>query len=339
MSSHNLVESILKKILKASNYKNIKEVENKHGHIDLVAESNDGCKIAFEIKVYSKNISIGVKQLFRIYTEYNIKYDKYIVVSFGKINKEVRKNILDYHNKKFDNKLEIWTISKIYQIIREIENDEEKINLYKEVQKFTEKHLDFVKIDECLQEISQQKDEEKPEKLIEKLRNLKTGRQDASKFEKLASEIIKYCFLDLGFIYEKMKTKSQHNEYDCIAKLCEKEDENTSDSNDFFNIVKKQFSSRYIVFEFKNYSKKITQKEILLTSKYLYHKAFRSVAIIFARKGIDKNGYEVTNSILREQGKLILILDDKDIERMIKDRNIKIILTEKLDDFLMNLEA
>ena len=60
-------------------------------------------------------------------------------------------------------------------------------------------------------------------------------------------------------------------------------------NQDFFVTIQNQFNTKYIVFEFKNYEDKITQKEIYTTEKYLYAKALRSVAIIVSRKGADEN--------------------------------------------------
>ena len=46
-----------------------------------------------------------------------------------------------------------------------------------------------------------------------------------------------------------------------------------------------------MIFEFKNYSEKITQKEIYTTERYLYAKALRSVAIIVSANGYEENAY------------------------------------------------
>ena len=46
-----------------------------------------------------------------------------------------------------------------------------------------------------------------------------------------------------------------------------------------------------MIFEFKNYSDKITQKEVYTTEKYLYSKALRSVGIVVVANGYDDNAY------------------------------------------------
>ena len=110
----------------------------------------------------------------------------------------------------------------------------------------------------------------------------------------------------------------------------------------FWNTILQYFNSKYIVFEFKNYSKEITQKEIYTTDRYLYLKALRSVAIIISCNGSSEHANKAIRGTLRENGKLILSLSNKDLIEMI---NMKInsqfpsdYLYLKLDDLLIDLE-
>ena len=102
------------------------------------------------------------------------------------------------------------------------------------------------------------------------------------------------------------------------------------------------FNSKYVVFEFKNYSKKITQKEIYTTEKYLYAKALRSVAIIITAKGFDENAMWATKGCLRENGKLIILLTSEDLIKMaeykISQEDPSTYLLSKLDNLLIELE-
>jgi hypothetical protein len=68
------------------------------------------------------------------------------------------------------------------------------------------------------------------------------------------------------------------------------------------------FRTRYVIFEFKNYTKPITQDEVYTTEKYLFTDALRSVAIIIARKGDSPSAQRAMRGSLREQGKLILCI-------------------------------
>lgn len=86
----------------------------------------------------------------------------------------------------------------------------------------------------------------------------------------------------------------------------------------FWYIVEHGFKSYYVVFEFKNYKDKISQKEIYSTEKYLYAKSLRNVAIMLTTKGADENAMWAARGCLRENGKLIIVLDGKDIEKMLR---------------------
>ena len=86
----------------------------------------------------------------------------------------------------------------------------------------------------------------------------------------------------------------------------------------------------------------IRQGQICTTEKYLFETALRKVAIIITRHGIDENGMRLAKGILRESGKLIIILNDEDIKEMIAlyERGDKAtcVLTKKLDEILTKLE-
>ena len=55
-------------------------------------------------------------------------------------------------------------------------------------------------------------------------------------------------------------------------------------TQDFFDTICKYFSTKYIVFEFKNYEKPITQREIYTTEKYLYEKLSVKLRSLFPEK-------------------------------------------------------
>lgn len=97
-----------------------------------------------------------------------------------------------------------------------------------------------------------------------------------------------------------------------------------------------------LLFEFKNYTHEITQKEIYTTEKYLYEKALRKVAVIVSRKGPDENANKAARGSLREAGKLIICLSDENINKLIDIKNNSgdpgDFLEALLDDMLMDLE-
>jgi hypothetical protein len=101
------------------------------------------------------------------------------------------------------------------------------------------------------------------------------------------------------------------------------------------------FRSRYLIFEFKNYSGRIGQAEVYSTEKYLFTTALRSVAILIARSGWDAGASRAAAGALRESGKLILFVSLDELCEMLHaaDRNEEpeIMLYRKLDDLLTKM--
>ena len=175
------------------------------------------------------------------------------------------------------------------------------------------------------------------ENLIGELKKCKKGIELFSTYEDICSEILKSVFENDLCLWKKQE-KSNQNLYR-FDLICRVKEENR---NSFWSIIENYFNSKYVVFEFKNYGSKITQKEIYTTEKYLYAKALRTVAIIIAASGYDENAYWAVKGTLREQGKLIILLTSDDLIKMLKMKsnveNQSDFLVDKLDDLLIELE-
>ncbi len=172
---------------------------------------------------------------------------------------------------------------------------------------------------------------------IEKLSEIEEGKEDAKKYEKLLEEIIKDIFSDELMLFQSQyRTEDGINIFDMICKI------KNGVNDDFFSIIEKFYKTKYILFEFKNYKAPIKQGQICTTEKYLFEAALRKVAIIISRHGIDENGKKLAEGILRESGKLIIVLNDTDLKRMIelyiKGDKPTVVFTEKLDEILTRLE-
>jgi hypothetical protein len=111
--------------------------------------------------------------------------------------------------------------------------------------------------------------------------------------------------------------------------------------DDFWKSLIQSFQSRYILFEFKNYTEPIGQDQIYTTERYLYLKGLRAVGFIIARKGGNQQAIKAAKGALKEHGKLILVLDNDDLCKMLEMKADSKIpsdhLSEKLDNFLISL--
>lgn len=294
---------------------------------DLVVEKNN--KI-YVVEVKRSELDTGkIIGIANVLEEY-IKGTNYIpvLVLFSRRSSYIKEKILTNSN------INVIDISNLLYLVSNNEKMKNKlINLLSySTENIIEKKLDF---DIDLKQYKESKDFDYG--YIEKLEDIIPGIQNFKQYQEFCVDILKYLFNDTLSLWEEQeKSNDDLFIFDLICKI------KSDIRSEFFNTLENHFSSRYIIFEFKNYTEEITQKEIFTTEKYLYKTALRTVAIILTRKGVDKNGMKAIKGILRETGKLMIVLDDNDIKKMIysKEHNEDYfeILVNKLDKMLISLE-
>lgn len=170
--------------------------------------------------------------------------------------------------------------------------------------------------------------------LCKELRALKRGRKTWAKYEKLCDQILRYLFPnDLYGWHTQKRTDDGLGRFDYVCRL--------RPSTEFWAFLIAHLDSRYVLFEFKNYTGKIKQGQVLTTEKYLLERGLRRAAVIFSRSGADANAIAMTKGAMREHGKLMLILDDEMVCEMLhmKERgeDPSDLLFDTADDFLLSL--
>lgn len=168
----------------------------------------------------------------------------------------------------------------------------------------------------------------------DELLSLKKGKKTAQQYEDLGLRILKYLFaLHLDGWHKQKATEDGLNRYDVVCRI--------KPLSDFWQFVVHQLGSRYVVFEFKNYSERLKQGEVLTTEKYLFEKGLRRVAIIFSREGASEGALKMTRGAMREAGNLMLIVNDKQVCRMLHMKeqgdDPADFLFELADEFLLTL--
>lgn len=154
----------------------------------------------------------------------------------------------------------------------------------------------------------------KGEVLISELGKVKPGKKEWSEFEVKCTDILKYLFeFDLSLWNRQQRTDDELSRFDLICRI--------NSQDDFWKTLVQSFYTRYILFEFKNYESPISQDQIYSTERYLYPKALRGTAIIIARNGGSKNAIAVAKGALRENGKLLLIINMDDLITMVKRKD------------------
>ena len=175
------------------------------------------------------------------------------------------------------------------------------------------------------------------EGLIEELELCQSGRNTFTEYEDVCYRILQFLFSEDLTLW-KRQDSSNINLFR-FDLLCRIKDDN---KKTIWSIIENYFKSKYVIFEFKNYSRTVTQHEIYTTERYLYSKALRSVGIIVTPNGYDENALWAAKGCLRENGKLILLLTNTDLLNMIRkkidEENPSEYLLEKLDELLLKLE-
>lgn len=175
--------------------------------------------------------------------------------------------------------------------------------------------------------------------LINRLTNCAAGRKNSREYEEVCEDIIRHLFEATYFnrLTSQHKTKDEHFRMDLIGSL------KTTDKKDsihpFWQMLVQHYNSHFVVFEFKNYSKKIDQNLIYTTEKYLFDAALRNVAFIISKNGFSKSAKFAAEGCLKEHGKLILDITQNDLIEMLEksSNNPSDYLLTKLEDFLMGI--
>ena len=288
-----------------------------------------GKDICFELKIYNSNYAIekNIERVCAYLVSLKAKEDMILVV--GNI---VSKEIVEKYFEKY--KIHIWTLSNILWLFEEypdIKNEFISLLTYS---------VDDLKLEKPCHSLFQEQRNKKNEGTWKsKLLAIKPGKGERSKeYEDICVEILKNVLGEyLGLWKVQESSNNGLYRFDLCCKI------KNGVNQDFFDTIKNYFNTKYIVFEFKNYEKEISQKEIYTTEKYLYEKALRRVAIIISRKGASKNALSAARGCLRENGKLIMCLSDQDLIELINIKEKEEQPTAEffevmLDDLLIQLE-
>lgn len=176
--------------------------------------------------------------------------------------------------------------------------------------------------------------------LIRQLRECKSGKKYSGDYENICEKIVRTLFEANYFnrLTKQHKTKDEHFRMDLIGSL-KINQSNEESMHPLWQMLVQHYNSHFVVFEFKNYSNEIDQNLIYITEKYLFDAALRNVAFIISRKGFSKSAKFAAEGCLKEHGKLILDVTEKDLVTMleVKSDEAADFLLGKLEEFLMGI--
>lgn len=175
------------------------------------------------------------------------------------------------------------------------------------------------------------------ESLKRQLMECKPGRDECGVFEKRCIDALRLAFSgELALWRQQQRSNNNLYRFDLICRI----KDNVPDS--FWAMMDHHFNSKYVVFEFKNYTRQVTQKEVYSTERYLYRQALRNVAIMISSSGYDNHARWAAKGSLRENGKLILLLTVNDLIALLDlsrdQQDPSLYLLDKVDELLIDLE-
>lgn len=320
MNENSIVKDLLFPLLSSLGFKNIEnevpaKLENgKTINFDILAKKQNDLFV-FEVKIYraSNNllsiINNALKQV--IYYKQNFMPDKkvtYIIIMLSKIDQDIKQNLFQRHN------IEIWDISNLIYLCKDnrelsdllisytpysiIGIEEKPINMEVESNSISlEKGNSIYPMSKHFQQ---------------RIDSCKTGRVDGNDkiYEKICTDIIRYLFeVEFSQISEQHRTDDEMFRMDLLCSL--------KGTTEFWKFLIRFYSTKFVVFEYKNYADYISQNLIYITEKYLFPVALRNVAFIISRLGFDPNAEKAALGCLKEHGKLIISLNDEELIKMI----------------------
>lgn len=333
------VDDFVEKMFQHLSIEYEKELQVKNKRIDFALRGTNNLDILVEVKEVKNNskdtIISAVSQLKNYREIYpKEKLNKYsFIIIFGSVDEQQK----DYFKK--DNII-IIDISNIMYLIKNNQDLEEQLKniLTFSIIDFVPQKIDLEKYMNYVENSKKEESINIEDKYISEIKNIKKGKEGSREFEKIGEKILKYLFGD--YIYDwKTQINCDNNLHriDLLGKV--------KQQDGFWRMLYEIYKSRYIVFEFKNYNSKITQEQIETTNKYLSKNTLRTVAILISREEINKNAKSICKGVLRDQGQLILTLNENDLITMLQnkkenqDKDIPSEYIERLfDDFLLGVE-
>ena len=329
----NNLEDLMFDILDKMNLNPVKEVRDNSGRLwDIVCYHGD--KTFFvETKFYRRKY-IGTQLLKELLKQLNAydtgkqKAEKVLVVS-----SEIEEKAYDDLKSELQN-IVVLDIRNLLYLVNENNRLKERLLSYIE---YAVDDINITSPASCFAMAVPKEEDDDIQKLISELEAWDPKIKTEKEYEEICVKTLKKLFVDnLCLWKEQACTKDMLFRFDLICRI---KDDKVSP---FWKLLESFFNSKYIVFEFKNYSNPITQREIYTTEKYLYAVALRKVSIIIAASGSSDNAFKAAEGILREDGKLILLLSNKDLIKMLKKKDRKEdpsdYIYDKLDDVLTKLE-
>lgn len=313
-----------------------KQINSQHQKycIDVMAKK-DGMSYLFEVKTYRDSIvsSSLVKQA--IHQVEKIKQN----IEGNICSVLVMNCIVDSGFKKraYDEKqIEIWDICNILYLVQFSQDLMNKLcNIMPYSVTGIEKQA-LLSSQKSIESIIQDSKVSYYQIFEKRLKNCPAGKEENTNYEyqNICNDIILYLFSG-EFLQKSFQHRTKDNMFQ-MDLLC-----SLKGTTEFWKFLIQFYHTKFVVFEYKNYSDLVPQNSIYITQKYLFSSALRNVAFVISRHGFHENAYFVSMGILKDEKQLIIDLTDEDLLIMIalkeKGEEPSDYLLDKIEKLLMSM--
>jgi hypothetical protein len=169
--------------------------------------------------------------------------------------------------------------------------------------------------------------EPRAKELIERLGNLSCGKETWKEYESVCIDILNYLFLP-PLKVPKVQSRSEEglDRRDAVYPI--------GNGHSFWDELKRDSHSRFVVAEFKNYCDAPSQIEVESIQQYLFVKAKRMFGLLCSRHRPGQSALKARRRAWMEFDKLIVFISDDDIIDMLNMKGIGEDPTEVIDSQL-----
>lgn len=151
-------------------------------------------------------------------------------------------------------------------------------------------------------------------KIIAELDQSKPGREHHRKFEQIGEKAVRQLLTDQVQRWSvPVLVEDGLNRPTLIVRLMPR--------HDVWTALSEEFGSRYMCVGFINDADPAGQGDVLSAARHLHPKARRSIGILIARNGFDPGARRAAVEMLREHGKLLLLVSLQDLRELLMARD------------------
>lgn len=161
--------------------------------------------------------------------------------------------------------------------------------------------------------------------LVRELKKIRPGKEDWRKYEDVMVKILRFLFVPpFKKVIKQVSSGTKDVRRDAVLP--------NNQSDGFWKLIRDEFNSRHIICEFKNNSVLPKKDNIDQLRGYLRRKTVGRFGLLFIRGELSESLMEARRRAYEEDGALILILDDKDVEKML----LMHVFTQKPEEILQD---